>query len=53
LVLKKIFVEENNEQWITSITDYFYFPDRVYFKTEKDAQKICDILNENRFDLDS
>ena len=24
----------------------------VYFKTEEDAQKICDILNSNRFDLE-
>ena len=23
----------------------------VYFKTEEDAQKVCDILNSGRFDL--
>ena len=27
-------------------------PDRVYFKTEEDAKKICDILNSRKFDLE-
>ena len=27
-------------------------PDRVYLKTKEDAQKICDILNSGRFDLE-
>ena len=38
-------------KWVTSWTKY-YSPDRVYFKTEEDAQKICDILNSGRFDLE-
>jgi len=27
-------------------------PDRVYFKAEEDAKKICDILNSRKFDLE-
>jgi hypothetical protein len=50
--IKKDLAEEYDKQFVTSVTDYYYFPDRVYFKTEEDAQKICDILNSGRFDLE-
>jgi len=30
----------------------FYTPDKIYFKTKEDAQRICDILNEERFSLE-
>ena len=49
--IKYDFAEEEGSRWVTSYTDYYYFPDRVYFKTEDDAQKICDILNDGRFEL--
>ena len=49
--IKKDLAEEKNNKWIVTCTDYYYFPDRVYFKTEEDAQKICDILNSGRFEL--
>jgi len=51
-IKKDSFAEKNNGQWVTSITNYYYFPDRVYFATEEDAQRICDILNSGRFDLE-
>jgi len=50
-IIKYDFAEEENNRWVTAYTDYYYFPDRIYFRTEEDAQKICDILNEGRFKI--
>jgi len=43
--------EGKKGQWVVSYTKFYYFPDRVYFNTWRDAQKICDILNSEQFDL--
>ena len=33
------------------VDQYYYEPDRVYFANKEDAEKICNILNEGRFEL--
>jgi len=33
------------------IKTHEFMPDKVFFKTKEDAQKICDILNSGRFEL--
>ena len=38
--------------WDYSYVSGHYEPDKVYFKTKEDAQKICDILNSGKFDLE-
>ena len=49
--IKKDLAQEKGNEWVTTCTDYYYFPDRVYFKTEEDAKKICRILNSGRFNF--
>ena len=39
------------DSWTVAIPGPAEEIDKVYFKTEKDAQKICDILNSGRFEL--
>ena len=42
-----------NQKYFAKQTSLFEIePTTVYFKTKKDAQRICDILNENKFDLE-
>jgi len=43
--------ELETDSWVVGIPGPADEIDKVYFKTEKDAQKICDILNSGRFEL--
>ena len=45
------FIKYSNGVWGVIATHINYIPSLVYFKTRKDAQKICDILNSGKFDL--
>ena len=46
-----IYFDYDNKKWCTSCNRIMQHID-IYFKTWSDAQKICDILNDNRFDLE-
>jgi len=41
-----------HKKWFVDVFYHTFYPDKVYFKTEKDAQKICDILNSDKFELE-
>jgi len=47
-----LFKEDEVEKWGVVEFQWLYNPDKVYFRTREDAQKICDILNSGRFDLE-
>jgi len=43
--------KHNRFEEFQPIKTHEFMPDKVFFKTKEDAQKICDILNSGRFEL--
>ena len=50
--LKFAITYDVDEGMYLSFNMYNFMPDKVYFKTKEDAERICDILNSGRFMLD-
>lgn len=50
---KKYFIYKNieDELYYTKNACNTYEPDKIYFKNKEEAEKICNILNSNEFDL--
>ena len=47
----KYCIFKKGDYWTHYKASNYYFTDAIYFKTEEDAIKICDILNNGKFEL--